>query len=62
MAVKTFTVRNPVDGSFDTYHLDSALPQPQPGNAVFAADTGNGTTHGKKDSHRDSDRATAEGR
>ena len=62
MAVKTFTIRNPVDGKFDTFHIDTAAAQPQPLNAIFAADTGNGTSHGKSDSHRDTDRATAEAR
>lgn len=62
MTVKTFTIRNSVDGKYDSYHVDPSVAQPQPINAIFAADTGTGTSHGKKDSNRDSSRDTAETR
>lgn len=62
MAVKTFTIRNSVDGKYDTYYIDPTQPQPQPLAAIFAADTSTGTTHGKRNSNRDSSRDTAEAR
>lgn len=60
MAVQTYVIRNSVDGKFDTFHWDPANFNSL--TAHDAVESNQGTTHGKKDSHRDTDRPTAEAR
>jgi len=59
----TRTIRNSVDGKYDTYHLDGSLWGNTDGGVPHnKVSTVTGTKHGTQDSHRDTDRATAEAR
>ncbi len=61
MAVKTIVIRNSVDGLFDSFHIDPTTWNGNgANNTMTEANTGMGDK--KKDSHRDSDRATSESR
>jgi hypothetical protein len=60
MATQTYTIRNSVDGSYDTFHWDPATFTSI--TMQKALEDNLGTTAGKKDSHRDTSRATAEAR